>query len=80
VEFWFRRKYNLTPNDPRFLDLTTEDLMTEYYAHLYFDDPTKAATEVVDDDFDVDAELAQINAEAEQELNSGDPDDWEEFE
>jgi hypothetical protein len=78
AEFWFRRKYNLPPNDPRFLDLTVEDVLTEYYAHTYFDDPSKAQNEVVDDDFDVDAELAQINAEAEEEL-SDDPDDWEEL-
>ncbi len=78
TEFWFRRKYNLTPNDPRFLDLTVEDMMTEFYAHLYADDPNKANTEVIDDDFDLEAELEQINAEAEQEL-SDDPDDWEEL-
>ncbi len=48
--------------------------MTDYWAHTYYDDPDKANREVVDDDFDVNQLLAEINAEAELEEN---PDDWE---
>ncbi len=27
---WFRRRYNLPPNDPRFLSLTYEELLVDY--------------------------------------------------
>lgn len=54
VEFWFRRKYNLTRTDHRFLDATRADMLEDYWLHTYFDDP-KAVTETVeDDDFDPD--------------------------
>lgn len=76
IEFWFRHKYGLTENDPRFLAMTTEEMLTDYWAHTYFDDPEKADREVVDDDFDLDDVLAEINAEAE---NDSDPDDWEDI-
>ena len=66
LEFWYRRKFNLAPNDPRFLDLTAEDIETEYYTHYYADNP--ATEEVEDDDFDKDAILAA--------MARGD-DDWE---
>lgn len=54
--------------DPRYLDVTEEEMMADYYAHLYFDDP-KAAEEDEDDDFNVDDVANQINA--------NDPEDWE---
>ncbi len=52
--------------------------MTDYYAHIYADDPSKA-NDVVDDDFDLETEIAQINSEAEQEMLDDDPEDWEEL-
>ena len=66
VEFWYRRKYSLTANDPRYLDTTPEEMMTDYWAHYYFDNP-KALEEVEDDDFDVEAELARAEAEADEQ-------------
>ena len=65
ILFWFRRRYSLTPNDPRVLDLTMEEIETDFWAHRYFDDPPK--DEVVDDDFDLEA------------LRNADPDEWEEL-
>ena len=65
LEFWFRRKYSLPPTDPRFLDLTTEDIESEYWAHYYHENAGKE--EVEDDDFDLEAEIARMN-----------DDDWEE--
>lgn len=59
VEFWFRRKYNLAPRDPRFLDLTPEDIESDYWAHYYYENAGKS--EVEDDDFDLDAEIARMN-------------------
>lgn len=70
VEFWYRRKYNLTVTDPRFLDATIDEMMADYFAHTFFDDP-KAAEEVVDEDFDPDDVARLIGAEL--------PDDMEEL-
>ncbi|BCP56318.1 hypothetical protein K32_49350 [Kaistia sp. 32K] len=61
TEFWFRRKYNLTSTDPRFLDATLEEMITDYWAHTFLDDP-KALEEIEDEDFDMDAELAKMEA------------------
>ena len=68
MEFWFRRKYSLTPSDPRFLDMTVEGMMSEFWAHHYFDNPKAAEQEVEDADFDLDAELERLNKN---------PDEWE---
>ncbi len=62
TEFWFRKKYNLTPNDPRFLSMTTEDMLAEFWAHHYYDNP-KAREIVEDDDFNLEAELAELGDE-----------------
>lgn len=65
LEFWFRRKYQLAPTDPRFLALTTDEIETEYWAHFYHENDGK--DEVEDEDFDLEAEIARMNSE-----------DWEE--
>lgn len=44
-------------------------MFADYYAHLYFDNPNKQ-DDVVDDDFDKDAILAEIEAEAEAEQSN----------
>jgi hypothetical protein len=71
IHFWFRRQYNLAPTDARYLDATIEQIETDYWAHYYAENPAKEESE--DDDFDLDAELAQVNAEAAMT----DPNDWE---
>ena len=77
MEFWFRRKYNLTPNDPRFLSLTREEIIADYWAHQYYENPPK--DEISDDDFDLQAELDKINREAERAAGAASPtDEWEE--
>jgi hypothetical protein len=72
--FWFRRKYNLPPNDPRYLSLTEQEISEEYWAYHYAENGT--VEEVEDDDFDADEEIRRINEEA--EAAGGSPDDWEE--
>lgn len=67
--FWFRRKYNLPPNDPCYLSLTQQEIIAEYWAHHYAENG--ATEEIEDDGFDLQEELARIAREA------GD-DDWEE--
>lgn len=71
VAFWFRRKYLLPPTDPRFLDATLDDMAADYWAWRFAEDPT-ANKEDMDDEFDLAAELAAADAEAD-----GLPDDFE---
>ncbi len=59
IQFQYRRLYSLPENDPRFLDLTTEEMLTDLWTHKFHDDP-KALEEVEDDDFDEDDVAAQI--------------------
>lgn len=62
----------MAPTDPRFLDLTVDEMLVDLLAHDYVDDP-KRLDEIVDDDFDPDA--------VEDLLKEGGPaaDDWEEL-
>lgn len=73
--FWYRRKYNLPPNDPRYLEMTTEQIAAEYWAYQYAEKGIQ--DEVEDEDFDMAAELARIEAEGEAELANIPPEEWE---
>lgn len=57
-------------------------MMIDLFAHQFFDNP-KQAEEYEDDDFDLAAELAAIDAEAEshpsENLPVSDDDDWEDL-
>lgn len=46
-------------------------MLTDYWAHTYFDDP-KAIEEVEDDDFDIDSVADEIGYKSA-------PDDWEDL-
>jgi hypothetical protein len=65
VEFWFRNKHNLAPTDPRFLDMTEEEMEVEWWADFYLKNPAKIENEDVE--FNVDAERARIEREGEEE-------------
>lgn len=65
MEFLFRRRYNLAPTDPRFLDATHEDIVTDYWAHHYLANPSEE--EIEDEDFDMEAYLREAEEEAEGE-------------
>jgi hypothetical protein len=67
LEFWYRRKFNLAPTDPRYLDATYEQIEAEYWAHVYFDKPP--GEEIEDEDFDKEAVMKQMEEE-------DDPADW----
>lgn len=62
--FWFRKKYNLPPTDPRYLDLSREAILTEYWAYRYEAEPDLDEKEVRDDTWDKDELLRQFAAEA----------------
>lgn len=57
-------------------------MMIDLFAHQFFDNP-KQSEEYEDDDFDLAAELAAIDAEAEshpsEDLPVSDDDDWEDL-
>jgi hypothetical protein len=60
VRFWFRRKYNLPPSDDRYLDMTEEAMLTEYWAHFYYEKPESVFEDGTDN---FEEELAAMDAE-----------------
>ncbi len=66
MAFWIRRRYLLSPRDPRFLALTPEEVAAEYWAHHYADQP-QGVSEVEDEDYDADAMLAALENGADWE-------------
>lgn len=77
VNYWYRNKYKLTLNDPRYLDTTDLDRLTDYWAQRYLDDP-KLLQEIEDESFDKDAILAEWGDEPEP-ADPDEVDDWEEI-
>lgn len=73
-EFEYRRIYNLTANDPRFLEATREEMVTDVWAHRYKEDP-KLLDEIEDEDFDPDSVARELG----YEQQGGNADDWEEL-
>lgn len=67
IEFWYRRKYNLPSSDPRFLAIDVQEMLTDYWAHHFYDNP-KAADAIEDENFDLQAEIDLMNEN---------PDDWD---
>lgn len=63
----FRRRYNLPPTDPRFLNATLDDIIVDYWANRYADDPKLLEETIEDTDFDL-----------EEVLKNMADDDWEE--
>lgn len=70
IEFWFRRKFNLAPTDPRYLDATLDQIEAEFWAHEYANKPP--GEEIEDDEFDMDEAMKW----AEQPDQPDDPGDW----
>lgn len=35
LEYWFRNKYQLSPQDPRYLQMSVEEIEIEFWAHIY---------------------------------------------
>lgn len=75
IEFWFRRKYNLTRTDPRYLEATVDEMLEDFYLHTYFDDPKAVEATVEDDDFNVDAVADRLRERTPAPLEL--PDDFE---
>ena len=74
LQWWYRDRYKLPPNDPRFLSLTDADLLLEYWTAYYAAQAAKGEAisfEGEDDDYNLDAILAEL------EQDSEDSDAWE---
>lgn len=69
VEFWFRKKYGLTENDPRFLEMTVEAMLSDYWAHHYFDNPNADQEEFENPDFEDDVKAMLGNEEDWEQLS-----------
>ncbi len=60
VRFWFRRKYNLPESDERYLAMTDEAMLTDYWAHYYYEKPDSEFESSTDNFED---EIAAMDAE-----------------
>ena len=60
VRFWFRRKYNLPVTDARYLDMTEDAMLVDYWSHYYYEKP-ESEFEGGTDNFE--DELAEMDAE-----------------
>ncbi|EBO9898490.1 hypothetical protein EF72_21370 [Salmonella enterica] len=54
VDFWYRKTYRLSLHDPRYLETTLEERLSEYWAWQYQENP-KLLDVVEDDTFDMEA-------------------------
>ena len=68
-ELWFRRTYKLPPTDPRFLDATAADILTELYAYHYDDlrREGRVEDEIEDEGFDLDDVLRDTEDDSQWE-------------
>lgn len=57
-ELTFRRRYNLPPTDDRFLNATREDIITDYWANFFTENPN--VQEVEDEEYNVDDEIRKM--------------------
>lgn len=79
--FQFRRRYNLPPTDPRFLDATMEQVVIDNWAHAHADDPKLRDERHETADFDEELRAAEaehgIEAESDPEPLPDDPGDFD---
>lgn len=55
MEFAYRRRYSMPATDPRYLDSSLEDIVLDYWAHRFWDEP-KLREEVHNPDFEEDVD------------------------
>ena len=81
LQWWFRDRYRLPPNDPRFLALTSDELALDYWTAYYAASAAKGENisfEDEDDDYDLAAIESELEAQADQSaLHDENPDAWE---
>lgn len=64
MQLAFRRRYHLAPLDPRFLDMTQEEIESDYWANHYLENGIP--DEIEDTSFDLSKEVENMGK-----------DDWE---
>lgn len=82
IEFWYRKKYSLPATDPRFLDATLDEMLADFWAHCYSDDPKLIENVAEDDEFDPDEVARRIGFDEPAPVKDGDVanvDDWEDL-
>jgi hypothetical protein len=65
IGWWYRKRYNLPQTDPRYLDATVEEMLTDFYADYY---------EKLSDDS---SHTSFENEDYAADVASLDDDDWE---
>lgn len=66
--FWFRQKYSLPPNDPRYLSMLPEEIEADYWAHHFSENPATDSSE--DESYNTDDLVdAMNNGEWESVIN-----------
>lgn len=78
MDYWYRRKYKLTIYDPRYLETTPLDRLTDYWAEKYLEDPT-LLNEIEDEGFNQDDILKQWEAEATETVDIDEVTDFEDI-
>lgn len=76
VQFLYRRRYNLTATDPRYLDATLEDMILDLWAHAHIDNP-KLREEIVAEGFDEEVAAMEAEALARTPVKVVGEEDWE---
>ena len=82
--FWFRQKYNLPPKDPRFLQMTEEEIQIEFWACQFYEEILKGRAPTVDffDTDYVDEALEKWAMEDDEQIElcqiKNQIDDWQE--
>jgi len=81
VEWWYRDRYRLTANDPRFLKSSEEEWALDYMTDRYAKNPRLAENEFDNPDFesDVEAMMAAEDGQVSEEVAEpgNDSPDWE---
>jgi len=54
--WWYRRTFNLTATDPRYLEATPEAMALDFWTDYYARHPQLGVTEFENDDFEADVE------------------------
>ncbi len=49
IAIWFRRKYNLSPKDNRFLEMTSEEMLKDYFLDKVLENPEIQLSDLIKD-------------------------------
>jgi len=64
---WFRKKYNLSPKDPRFLEMTYEEIQEDWLIDRLTEDPNLTLKDLEYDSSSDDEWISTVERKLEQE-------------